>query len=97
MPAETDLEALQILRIERVAPAPDGRRYVRFADIPEPFRAEFRAWLYLANCPVIDGEDFHGCAWSHDFDGYRSERLHGQFNKWRGVPPWLLKHYEQPL
>lgn len=43
MPAETDLGALRTLNIERVAPAPDGRRYVRFADIPEPFRAEFRA------------------------------------------------------
>ncbi len=89
-----DLDALLNLKIERVAA--DGTHYVRLADIPQPFRAEFRAWMRLAQIPVIEGEDPYGCMYEHDFEGYRQERLKGVYRKWQGTPPWELSHYEPP-
>jgi len=91
---KADLDVLRNLKIERVTA--DKTYYVRLVDIPEPFRAEFRAWMYLAQIPVIDGEDPYGCMYEHDFEGYRQERLKGVYRKWRGTPPWELSHYEPP-
>lgn len=91
---QADLQVLRNLAIERVAA--NGTYYVRLADIPEPFRAEFRAWIYFAQSPVIEGEDPHGCMYGHDFEGYRQERLKGVYRKWGGTPPWELSHYKPP-
>ena len=76
-----DLEVLRTLNIARLAP--DKTHYVRLADIPQPFRAEFRAWMGLGQCPVVEGEDRFGCMYEHDFEGYRQERLRGVYRKWR--------------
>lgn len=91
---KADLEVLRNLTIERVTA--DKTYYVRLVGIPEPFRAEFRAWMYLAQIPVVEGEDPYGCMYEHDFEGYRQERLKGVYRKWRGMPPWELAHYEPP-
>ncbi|MFL9910454.1 hypothetical protein [Paraburkholderia sp. RL17-337-BIB-A] len=50
----------------------DNVHYVRVDEIPEPVRTEFRAWLRLAQCPVIDGEG--PCAYAHDFELFRQRR-----------------------
>ena len=50
----------------------DNVHYVRIDDIPDPVRAEFRAWLSYAQCPVIDGEG--SCAYAHDFELFRQRR-----------------------
>ena len=89
-----DLEVLRNLNIARVTP--DRTHYVRLVDIPEPFRAEFRAWMYFGACPGVEGEDQYGCRYQHDFDGYRQERLNGVYRKWQGKAPWELPHYEPP-
>jgi len=91
---EADLEVLRNLKIGRVTV--ERTHYVRLADIPEPFRAEFRAWMSLAQIPVIEGEDSYGCMYEHDFDGYRRERLMGVYRKWQGTPPWELSSYRAP-
>ena len=91
---QEDLEVLRNLNIARVAA--DRTHYVRLADIPEPFRAEFRAWMRLGQCPVVDGEEWSGCMYLHDFEGYRQERLKGVYRKWNGKAPWELPHYKQP-
>lgn len=91
---KADLEMLRNLKIARETS--DRTHYVRLADIPEPFRAEFRAWMYLAQIPVIEGEDPYGCMYEHDFEGYRQERLKGVYRKWRGTPPWDLPNYRPP-
>ena len=52
---QADLEVLRKLNIARVAV--DETRYVRLVDIPQPFRAEFRAWMRLGQSPVVEGED----------------------------------------
>lgn len=88
------LEVLRNLSIARVAA--DKTHYVRLVDIPEPFRSEFRAWMYLGQCPGIEGEDLRGCMYEHDFEGYRQERLNGIYRKWRGQAPWELSHYKPP-
>ena len=93
-PMWADLEVLRHLNIARVAV--DRTHYVRLADIPQPFRAEFRAWMRLAQCPVIEGEGGSRCMSLHDFEGYRRERLHGTYRKWRGTAPWELSHFEPP-
>lgn len=56
---QAELEALRNLNIAPMTV--DKTLYVRLAEIPEPFRAEFRAWMYLAQLPVIEGEDAYGC------------------------------------
>ncbi|AXW09572.1 hypothetical protein GO281_04777 [Ralstonia solanacearum] len=91
---QVDLDVLRNLNIARVTT--DKTHYVRMVDIPQPFRAEFRAWMFLGQCPAIDGEDSYGCKYEHDFEGYRQERLTGIFRKWRGTPPWELSHYRSP-
>ncbi|WP_146605464.1 hypothetical protein [Ralstonia pseudosolanacearum] len=91
---EADLEVLRTLNIARVTA--DRTHYVRLVDIPEPFRAEFRAWMRLGQCPVVEGEDRRGCMYEHDFEGYRQERLRGVYRKWQGKAPWELSHYEAP-
>ena len=91
---EADLEVLRNLNIARVSC--DKTHYVRLSDIPQPFRAEFRAWMHLAQCPVIEGEDLRGCMYRHDFEGYRQERLKGVYRKWQGLAPWELPHFEPP-
>lgn len=91
---QADLDVLRNLSIARMTA--DKTYYVRLADIPEPFRAEFRAWMYLAQIPVVAGEDPYGCMYEHDFEGYRQERLKGIYRKWRGRAPWELSHYEPP-
>lgn len=91
---QADLEVLRRLNIVQVAA--DKTHYVRMEDIPEPFRAEFRAWMRLGQCPVIEGEDWHGCMYHHDFEGYRHERLNGVYRKWQGKAPWELPHYQPP-
>lgn len=89
------LEVLRNLNIAQVAP--DRTYYVRLVDIPEPFRAEFRAWMRFAQCPVVQGEEQRGCMYQHDFEGYRQERLNGVYRKWQGRAPWELPHYEPPV
>lgn len=89
-----DLEVLRNLNIARVSA--DRTHYVRLADIPEPFRSEFRAWMRLGQCPGIEGEDWRGCMYQHDFEGYRQERLNGVYRKWQGKAPWELPNYEPP-
>lgn len=91
---QADQEVLRNLKITRVTA--DSTHYVRLIDIPEPFRAEFRAWMYLAQIPVVGGEDPYGCMYEHDFEGYRQERLKETYRKWRGRAPWELSHYEPP-
>ncbi|WP_439894405.1 hypothetical protein ACS7SF_22880 (plasmid) [Ralstonia sp. 25C] len=91
---KADLDVLRNLRIARVAP--DKTHYVRLIDIPEPFRTEFRAWMRLGQCPVVQSEDRYGCMYHHDFEGYRQERLKGVYRKWSGKAPWELPHYEPP-
>ena len=56
---EADLEVLRRLNIARVSV--DRTHYVRLADVPEPFRSEFRAWMRLGQCPGIEGEEWRGC------------------------------------
>lgn len=56
---QADLEVLRNLNIARVTA--DNTNYIRLVDIPEPFRSEFRAWMRLGQCPVIEGEDWCGC------------------------------------
>lgn len=90
---QADLEVLRNLNIARVTA--DRTHYVRLVDIPEPFRAEFRAWMYLGQCPVIEGEGRRGCMYQHDFEGYRQERLKGVYHKWSRAP-WELLHYAPP-
>ncbi len=87
-----DLEVLRNLNIVRVAI--DKTHYVRLIDIPQPFRAEFRAWMRLGQCPVVEAEGWGGCMYHHDFEGYRQERLNGVYRKWQGRAPWELSHYE---
>ncbi|CCF98281.1 hypothetical protein B7R77_12330 [Ralstonia solanacearum K60] len=91
---QADLEALRNLNIERVTA--DNTHYVRLVDIPQPFRAEFRAWMYFGTRPGIEGEDSLGCMYQHDFEGYRQERLKAVYRKWRGKAPWELSHYVAP-
>ncbi|EPX94550.1 hypothetical protein [Ralstonia sp. AU12-08] len=91
---QADLEVLHNLKIARVST--DNTHYVRLVDIPQPFRAEFRAWMSLGQCPVIEGEDWCGCMYQHDFEGYRQERLKGVYRKWQGAAPWELPHYAPP-
>lgn len=91
---QADLEVLRNLNIARVAA--DKTHYVRLVDIPEPFRAEFRAWMYFGACPGIEEEGWRGCMYQHDFEGYRQERLNEGYRKWRGKAPWELPHYEPP-
>jgi hypothetical protein len=91
---QADLEVLRNLDIARVAA--DRTRYVRLIDIPQPFRAEFRAWMRLGQCPVIEGEDGCGCMYQHDFEGYRQERVRGIYSKWQGRAPWELPHFQPP-
>jgi len=50
----------------------DNVHYIRIDEIPEPARTEFRAWLRLAQCPVISGEG--PCAYAHDFEHFRQRR-----------------------
>lgn len=90
---QADLEILRNLNIARVSA--DKTYYVRLADIPQPFRAEFRAWMRLGQCPVVEGED--RCMYQHDFEAYRQERLKGVYRKWQGKAPWELSHYEAPV
>ena len=90
---QADLEVLRKLNIARVAV--DETRYIRLVDIPQPFRAEFRAWMRLGQSPVVEGED-SPCMYQHDFEGYRQERLRGVYRKWQGKAPWELSHYEPP-
>jgi hypothetical protein len=89
---QADLDVLRDLNIARVTV--DNTHYVRLADIPEPFRAEFRAWMRFGACPGIEGEGRCGCMYEHDFEGYRQERLKGVYRKWHGKAPWELPHYE---
>jgi len=89
---QADLEVLRSLDIARVTV--DNTHYVRLIDIPEPFRAEFRAWMHFGACPGIEGEERCGCMYLHDFQGYRQERLKGVYRKWQGKAPWELPHYE---
>ena len=51
---QADLEVLRNLRIARVTA--DKTHSVRLVDIPQPFRAEFRAWMFLGRRPGIEGE-----------------------------------------
>ena len=92
---QADLEVLRNLNIARVSA--DRTHYVRLIDIPQPFRAEFRAWMRLGQCPVVEGEDWCGCMYQHDFEGYRQERLQGVYRKWNGKAPWELPHYTPPV
>ena len=91
---QANLEVLRNLNIARVTA--DKTHYVRLVDIPQPFRAEFRAWMFLGQCPGIEGEGWCACMYEHDFEGYRQERLKGVYRKWRGRAPWELSHYEPP-
>lgn len=91
---QADLGVLRHLNIARVAL--DRTHYVRLADIPQPFRAEFRAWMRLGQCPVVEGEGWFGCMYEHDFEAYRQERLKGVYRKWQGTAPWELSHYKPP-
>lgn len=34
--------------------------------------------------------------YSHDFEGYRQERLSGIYRKWQGRAPWELSRFEPP-
>lgn len=52
--------------------------------------------MRLGQCPVIEGEDERGCMYSHDFEGYRQERLSGIYRKWQGRAPWELSRFEPP-
>lgn len=92
---QADLEVLRNFNIARVSA--DRTHYVRLIDIPQPFRAEFRAWMRLGQCPVVEGEDWCGCMYQHDFEGYRQERLQGVYRKWNGKAPWELPHYTPPV
>ncbi len=45
----------------------EGRRfYVNLAEIPMPWRDQFWAALYSAQCPVIDGVEQAAYAWDWD-------------------------------
>jgi hypothetical protein len=91
---QADLDILRNLDIARLTP--DSKTlYVRLVDIPQPFRAEFRAWMSVSQCPVISGEDIHGCMYQHDFEDYRRDRLTGNYKKW-GMPPWEIHFYVPP-
>jgi len=47
---KADLDVLRNLSIAK--PIPDSKMYyVRLIDIPQPFRAEFKAWIGIAACP----------------------------------------------
>lgn len=91
---QANLDVLRNLNIARVTT--DKTHYVRLIDIPQPFRAEFRAWMHFGTCPGIEGEVYCGCMYQHDFEGYRQERLNGVYRKWRGKAPWELSHYQLP-
>jgi len=42
-------------------------RYVKVADIPEPWRSSFVKYLQGAPRPIIEGQDPSGCAYSQDW------------------------------
>lgn len=46
---QANLEVLRDLNIAQMAA--DKTHYVRLVDIPEPFLAEFRAWMRLGSAP----------------------------------------------
>ncbi|GAB3253722.1 hypothetical protein [Chitinimonas naiadis] len=77
----------------------DGKRpHVYLQELPQPFRAEFDAWLYMATRPSVQATSGKGglSAYRHDFESYRQERLSNQWRKW-GCPPWELQHFTAPL
>ncbi len=49
-----------------------GFKYIDLADIPEPWRRQFRAALYGSTCPVIEGVE--QAAYPHDWQHWV---LHG--------------------
>jgi hypothetical protein len=91
---KADLDVLRNLSIAK--PIPDSKMYyVRLIDIPQPFRAEFKAWIGISACPGIPGEDPQGCMYLHDFEDFCRDRLTGKYRKW-GVPPWEISFYVPP-
>lgn len=91
---KADLDVLRNLNIAK--PIPNSKMlYVRLIDIPQPFRAEFSAWMGVSACPVIPGEDPRGCMYQHVFEDFGRDRLTGNYRKW-GVPPWEISFYVPP-
>ncbi|WP_230459323.1 hypothetical protein [Burkholderia ubonensis] len=69
-------ERLAAPRAVRVIEHEGRPYYVRLADVPQPWRDQFRAALRGSGCPVIAGEG--ECAYASDW----SDWLRGSFPRW---------------